>query len=195
MKIVFATSNQNKAKEIQKILPSFIQILTLKDLELDEDIPETADTMEGNAVLKSEYIVKRFGIDCFADDSGLEIEALDGEPGVYSARYAGEERDDEKNLQLVLNKMEKITNRTARFKTVIALSVKDKMHLFEGIVEGKIGYQKKGVMGFGYDPIFEPEDCGKTFAEMSIDEKNKYSHRARAIEKMIQFIELNGVKE
>lgn len=194
MKLVFATSNQNKAKEIQKILPSFIQIMTLKDLELDDDIPETADTMEGNAILKSEYIVKRFGIDCFADDSGLEIEALEGAPGVYSARYAGEERDDEKNLQLVLSKMEKTTNRRARFKTVIALSVKNQMHLFEGIVEGKIGYHKKGELGFGYDPIFEPENCGKTFAEMAIDEKNKYSHRARAMEKMIRFIESNGIE-
>lgn len=194
MKLVFATSNQNKAKEIQKILPSSIEVLTLKDLEIDEDIPETAHTMEGNAVLKVEYVVKQFCVDCFADDSGLEIEALNWEPGVYSARYAGEERDDEKNLQLVLDKMEKIENRKARFKTVIALFLKDKMYLFEGIVEGKIGYHKKGELGFGYDPIFEPEGCGKTFAEMSIDEKNKYSHRARAMEKMIQFITLNEIK-
>lgn len=194
MKLVFATANQHKAEEIQKKLPSLIQVLTLKDLELKEEIPETAETMEGNAVLKAEYIAKHFGMDCFADDSGLEIEALNGEPGVYSARYAGSERDDEKNLQLVLKKMKGVTNRNARFKTVIALSVNNKIHLFEGIINGKIRHEKKGTMGFGYDPIFEPENAGVTFAEMSVEEKNNLSHRARAVEKMIQFIASNEMQ-
>lgn len=191
MKIVFATSNQNKAIEVQKLLPETIQILTLNDLDINEDIPETANTFEGNAIQKAEYIVNRFGIDCFADDSGLEIEVLNGEPGVFSARYAGADRDDNKNTELVLKKMEEFTDRKARFKTVIALHLNNKLHLFEGIVKGKIRYERSGTDGFGYDPIFEPENSNKTFAEMSLEEKNILSHRAKAVEKMIQFLESN----
>ncbi len=188
MKILFATSYVHKAEEIQKMLPNDFEISTLKDLNLQEEIPETADTIEGNARLKVEYIIEHFGIDCFADDTGLEIEALNGEPGVHSARYAGPERDGVKNLELVLERLNGVENRKARFKTVIAFSFRGEIHLFEGIVEGKIRLEKSGKEGFGYDPVFEPEDCGKTFAEMALDEKNKMSHRARAFEKLILFL-------
>jgi XTP/dITP diphosphohydrolase len=188
MKILFATSNKNKALEIQKLIPEGFEILTLNDIDLHEEIPETSDTIEGNAVQKTNYIVENFGINCFADDTGLEIEALNDEPGVYSARYAGEEKDSNKNMDLVLKKMEGITNRKARFKTIISLSLDNKSYLFEGIVEGIIRKDKTGNLGFGYDPIFEPENKGKTFAEMTIKEKNSISHRARAFEKMIHFL-------
>lgn len=188
MKILFATSNENKANEIRQLLPSTIELITLKDIEITEDIPETSPTIEGNAKQKADYITTHFNINCFADDTGLEINALNGEPGVYSARYAGEQRSDEDNMQLVLDKLKSKEDRSARFKTVIALTIDKQQHLFEGIVNGTIRTEKSGTNGFGYDPIFEPEDCGKTFAEMDIDEKNSYSHRARAIQKMITFI-------
>ncbi len=188
MKILFATSNKNKAVEIQKLIPEGFEILTLNDIDLQEEIPETSDTIEGNAIQKTNFIVENFGIDCFADDTGLEIEALNGEPGVYSARYAGEEKDPNKNMDLVLKKMKGITNRKARFKTIISLSLDNKSYLFEGIVEGIIRKEKAGNLGFGYDPIFEPENKGKTFAEMTTEEKNNSSHRGRAFEKMIHFL-------
>ncbi len=188
MKILFATSNKNKAVEIQKLIPEGFEILTLNDIDLQEEIPETSDTIEGNAIQKTNFIVENFGIDCFADDTGLEIEALNGEPGVYSARYAGEEKDPNKNMDLVLKKMKGITNRKARFKTIISLSLDNKSYLFEGVVEGIIRKDKVGDLGFGYDPIFEPENIGRTFAEMTIEEKNTISHRGRALEKMIHFL-------
>lgn len=188
MKLVFATHNHNKAKEIQSLVPEGITIVTLDDLLCYEDIPETAPTLEGNAIQKAEYIVKRFNLNVFADDTGLEIEALNREPGVLSARYAGEQRDAKKNMDLVLEKLNGIENRNAQFRTVIALYWDGEMHLFEGIVKGKIRTTKTGEEGFGYDPIFEPENCGKTFAEMNLVEKNKMSHRARALEKMIAFL-------
>ena len=188
MKILFATSNKNKAVEIQKLIPEGFEILTLNDIDLQEEIPETSDTIEGNAIQKTNFIVENFGIDCFADDTGLEIEALNGEPGVYSARYAGEEKDPNKNMDLVLKKMQGITNRKARFKTIISLSLDNKSYLFEGVVEGIIRKDKVGNLGFGYDPIFEPENIGRTFAEMTIEEKNTISHRGRAFEKMIHFL-------
>lgn len=188
MKILFATANQNKANEIQRVLPSEIEIITLKDIDLTEDIPETSDTIRGNAIQKANYIKTHFNINCFADDTGLEIEALGGEPGVYSARYAGEQRDDEDNMALVLEKLQDHEDRSARFKTVIALELKGVLHEFEGIVNGTILKEKRGTNGFGYDPIFEPEQCGKTFAEMTMDEKNQYSHRARATAKMVAFL-------
>ena len=193
MKILFATANKNKVIEIQNILPKGFEILSLNDIDLKEDIPETAETIEGNAIQKIEYIKKFFGIDCFADDSGLEIESLNGEPGVYSARYAGKERDSNKNMDLVLEKMHGLENRNARFKTVIALNLNNKVHVFEGIVDGIICTEKRGLHGFGYDPIFEPNNCGKTFAEMTIDEKNLISHRSIAFEKMLSF--LNSIKK
>jgi XTP/dITP diphosphohydrolase len=188
MKLVFATHNHNKAKEIQSLVPEGITIVTLDDLQCYEDIPETAPTLEGNAIQKAEYIVKRFNLNVFADDTGLEIEALNREPGVISARYAGEQRDAKKNMDLVIEKLNGIENRNAQFRTVIALYWDGEMHLFEGIVTGKIRTTKTGEEGFGYDPIFEPENCGKTFAEMNLVEKNKMSHRARALEKMIAFL-------
>jgi len=188
MKLLFATSNQNKAKEIKAMLPRHVELLTLADIEIKEEIPETSDTIEGNAVQKANHITTHFNVNCFADDTGLEIEALNGEPGVKSARYAGNQRNDEDNMQLVLSKLEDHTNRSARFKTIIALNLDGRQYIFEGIVQGEIRKEKSGVNGFGYDPIFEPEQCGKTFAEMTMQEKNGFSHRARALKKMLNFL-------
>lgn len=194
MKLVFATHNHNKAHEIQAIMPQGIEVVTLDEIQCNEDIPETESTLEGNAKLKAQYIVDQFNMNCFADDTGLEIEALNGEPGVYSARYAGDSRDSNANMDLVLEKLKGKENRNAQFRTAIALYWNGKMHLFEGIVKGRIIQKKRGNDGFGYDPIFEPENCGKTFAEMNLEEKNKVSHRARAIAKMIEFLTLNSLK-
>lgn len=188
MKIVFATSNQNKAREIAKLLPKDFEILTLNDLEITEEIPETAETLEGNAHLKAQYIFERFGIPCFADDTGLEIEALNNRPGVYSARYAGAARSDEANMQRVLEELQAHSNRSARFRTVIALYLPKEQKEFEGIVEGTILANKQGDHGFGYDPIFCPEGENRSFAEMTMEEKNTMSHRARAFAKMIDFL-------
>jgi len=190
MKILFASANKNKAKEIQKLLPSSIEMLTLADIQLTEEIPETSPTIEGNAIQKANYITEHFRLDCFADDTGLEVTALDNAPGVHSARYAGDHRSDSDNMNLVLDGLAASTNRSARFKTVIALNLNGKQHLFKGIVNGEIKTEMIGTNGFGYDPIFEPESCGKTFAQMSMDEKNLYSHRARALSKMIDFLKL-----
>lgn len=188
MKLLFATANVNKAKEIAALLPSSYELLTLRDIDLKEDIPETQNTLEGNAKQKSEYVLNNFNLDCFADDTGLEIPALNNEPGVRSARYAGEQRDSEANMQLVLDRLKGKEDRSARFRTVISLELDGKQYLFEGIVNGTIREGKSGDGGFGYDPIFEPENCGHTFGEMTMDEKNQYSHRARAFEKMINFL-------
>lgn len=188
MKLLFATSNQNKAKEIAALLPNTFELMTLNDIDLKEDIPETQDTLEGNAKQKSEYVLTNFQLDCFADDTGLEIPSLNNEPGVRSARYAGEQRDSEANMQLVLDRLSRKEDRSARFRTVISLELNGKHYFFEGIVNGVIRTEKVGDGGFGYDPIFEPENCGKTFGEMTMDEKNAYSHRARAFEKMIAFL-------
>ena len=191
MKLVFATGNLNKAEEVRSMLPEGTELLTLKDLALKEDIPETAPNLEGNAVLKANYIVDRFGIDCFADDTGLEVYSLNNEPGVLSARYAGEQKNSEDNMNLLLSRLTDKEDRSARFRTVIALHINDEMHTFEGIVEGKIIQEKRGDEGFGYDPIFVPDGYDETFAEMSMDEKNKISHRARAFSKMFEY--LNGL--
>ena len=187
MKILFATSNTNKAKEISEMLPESFELITLKDINLNEEIPETSNTIEGNARQKANYIKDNFKIDCFADDTGLEVAALNNEPGVKSARYAGDHRSDQDNMNLLLNRLEN-KGRNARFKTVIALYINQTYHEFEGIVEGQITLKKTGENGFGYDPIFEPENCGKTFAEMTMDEKNGFSHRGRAVNKMIEFL-------
>jgi XTP/dITP diphosphohydrolase len=160
MKILFATSNQNKAAEIRCMLPSNIELITLNDIAITEDIPETSLTIEGNAKQKADYITEHFNLNCFADDTGLEINALNGEPGVYSARYAGDQRSDSDNMDLVLNKLASINDRSARFKTIIALTIDNQQYLFEGIVNGIIRTKKTGTNGFGYDPIFEPENCG-----------------------------------
>lgn len=188
MELIFSTQNQNKAKEIQKLVPQGIIVKTLKDINCSDDIPETSNTLDGNASLKANYVHNKFHVNCFADDTGLEIEALNMEPGVYSARYAGPERSDDKNMDLVLSKLEGNDNRKAQFRTAVSLIIDGKEHLFEGIVTGEIRKEKTGSEGFGYDPIFEPENSGKTFAEMSTEEKNKVSHRARAFSKMIDFL-------
>lgn len=188
MKLVFATHNHNKAHEIQALLNDQIELITLDDIQCFEEIPETAATLEGNAKMKAAYVVEQFNMNCFADDTGLEIDALNNEPGVYSARYAGEERDPEKNMALVLEKLAHSTNRKARFRTVISLYWQNEFHEFEGIVEGEITTSKSGAKGFGYDPIFKPENSEKTFAEMDLAEKNTMSHRARAFEKMVAFL-------
>ena len=186
--IIFATNNEHKIKEIQSLVGSDFTIITLEQAGIDIDIPEPHDTLQENAYEKAMTIENMTQQNCFSEDTGLEIEALDGEPGVYSARYAGEEKDSNKNMDLVLKKMEGFSNRKARFKTVISLSLDNKSYLFEGIVEGNIRKDKIGNLGFGYDPIFEPENIGRTFAEMTIEEKNTISHRGRAFEKMIHFL-------
>lgn len=188
MKIVFATNNKNKVQEIQNQIPESIQIVTLEDIGCFEDIEETGATLEENAIIKANYVSVKYNLPCFADDTGLEIEALNGEPGVYSARYAGEEKDSEANIQKVLINLNEVSNRKAQFKTVIALNIDSEQYLFIGTVEGEIQNKQKGTGGFGYDPIFEPEHLGKTFAEMTLEDKNKISHRGRAIEKLIVFL-------
>ena len=188
MKLLFATSNKNKLAEIQKMLPSEIELLSLEDINLKTDIPETSSTIEGNAKQKSDYILEHFGIDCFADDTGLEVDALNGEPGVFSARYAGEDKDDAKNRQLLLKNLTDVINRKARFKTIISLEFKGSNYLFEGIVEGEITNKEKGDKGFGYDSIFIPENHDLTFAQLDLATKNKISHRGIAFQKMINFL-------
>lgn len=188
MKIVFASNNKNKVQEIQNQVPESIQIVTLEEIGCFEDIEETGITLEENAIIKANYITEKYNLPCFADDTGLEIEALNGEPGVYSARYAGEEKNSEANMQKVLENLNGVSNRKAQFKTVIALNINNEQYLFTGTVEGEIRNEQKGTNGFGYDPIFEPEHLGKTFAEMTLEDKNKMSHRGRAVEKLIEFL-------
>lgn len=192
MELIFATNNNNKLNEVQSILNSSITLKSLKDINCDIDIPETGNTIEANASQKAMFVNNNYNVDCFADDTGLEIEALDGEPGVYSARYAGEAKSAEKNMQLVLDKLNGITNRKARFKTVISLIIEKKEYQFEGIVNGTITEIRTGVEGFGYDPIFIPNGFSQTFAEMDSSVKNKISHRALAVAKLIEF--LNQIK-
>lgn len=188
-KLVFATNNAHKLDEISSILGEKVELLSLKDIHCHVDIPETADTLEGNAMLKAEYIYKNYGLDCFADDTGLEVEALNGAPGVYSARYAGgEEHNAEANMQKLLQNMQGVQNRKAQFRTAICLILDGKKHLFEGIVKGEIIKEKRGSSGFGYDPIFVPEGYTNTFAEMGNETKNKISHRALAVEKLCRFL-------
>ena len=188
-KLVFATNNAHKLDEISAILGEKVELLSLKDIHCDIDIPETSDTLEGNAMLKAEYIYEHYGLDCFADDTGLEVEALNGEPSVYSARYAGGEgHNAEANMQKLLQNMQGVQNRKAQFRTVICLITNGKKHLFEGIVKGEIIKEKRGGSGFGYDPIFMPEGYDKTFAELGNETKNKISHRALAVEKLCRFL-------
>ena len=189
MNLIFATQNQNKAKEIQLLMPDGINVLTLNDIGCEEDIPETASTLQGNASIKSAYVVEHYQKDCFADDTGLEIDALNGEPGVHSARYAGSNNDSNANMELVLQKMEEQTNRNARFRTIISLRLNGEEHLFEGIVNGTIRTSKSGIEGFGYDPIFQPDGYDITFSKMSMQEKNSISHRGRAIRKLVDFLQ------
>lgn len=187
-KLVFATQNSNKVKEINALLPEAFKIVSLKDIDCNEDIPETSNTLRGNALLKANYVKEMYHVDCFADDTGLEIEALQGAPGVYSARYAGPGRNAEQNMDLVLTNLKDETNRNAKFTTVIALIYKGKQFEFTGICKGIITKNKSGNGGFGYDPIFQPLGYQKTFAELSLEEKNKISHRGKAFAQLIDFL-------
>lgn len=188
MKLVFATNNKHKLEEVKKIIGSEFEILSLSDINCVEDIPETQNTIEGNASQKSAYIFNKYRLNCFADDTGLEIEALNGEPGVYSARYAGEGCSFDDNIDLVLEKLKGVTNRNAEFKTVISLIINGDEHQFTGIIKGTMLKERKGISGFGYDPIFLPLDYKQSFAELSSEEKNKISHRGIASRKLADFL-------
>ena len=189
LQLVFASNNNNKIKEIQQLVPTDIQILSLKDIGCEADIPETADTIEGNAILKANYVTEHYGYPCFADDSGLEIDALNGAPGVYSARYAGSQRNDNDNMNKVLEKLQNETNRKANFKTVIALNMNGEQHLFTGIINGEIIHEKRGTNGFGYDPVFVADGYQKTFAELTMEEKSTISHRGKAVKQLVSFLQ------
>ena len=189
MKLVFASNNKNKIQEIQALVPNTIQIVSLEEIGCIEDIPETADTIEGNAILKANYVTEKYGFDCFADDTGLEVEALNGAPGVYSARYAGEQKDANDNMDKLLSELKDKSNRKANFKTVIALNLNGKQILFTGIINGKIIEEKIGTNGFGYDPIFVADEYEKTFAELTMEEKSTISHRGIAVKELILFLQ------
>lgn len=188
MKIIFATNNAHKLSEVQAVLGDSFELVTPRMCGVEEDIPETAATLEGNASQKSHYLYEKTGLDCFADDTGLEVEALGGEPGVHSARYATDGHDFGANNRLLLKNLEGVENRRARFRTVISLIEGGEEHLFEGIVEGRIIDRESGSEGFGYDPLFVPDGFDRTFAEMSADEKNAISHRGRAVRKLVAYL-------
>lgn len=188
MKLVFATNNLNKLAEVQKMLPNSIELLSLKDINCTEDIEETATTLEGNAKIKANHITEKYGYNCFADDTGLEVEVLNGEPGVYSARYAGEPANAENNMNKLLAELNTVSNRKAQFRTSICLNLNGEQFLFDGICNGAILETKQGEKGFGYDPVFKPEGYTKSFAQMSSEEKNNISHRGLAIKKLVQFL-------
>lgn len=188
MEIVFASNNKNKIAEIQHMLPSNIQILSLQDIGCHVDIPETADTIEGNAVLKANYVTEHYRYDCFADDTGLEVTALNGAPGVYSARYAGAHKSPDDNMDKLLDELQDKPDRSAQFKTVIALNLKGRQYLFTGIVKGEITPDKAGDQGFGYDPIFKSEGHDRTFAQLSMQEKAALGHRGKAVRQLIDFL-------
>lgn len=188
MKLVFATNNRHKLDEVRAIVGDRVEVLSLNDIECHDEIPETADTLQGNALIKARYIYDKYGLDCFADDTGLEVEALGGEPGVYSARYAGEECSSEANMQKLLHNLTGKSNRNAQFRTVIALIINGEEKLFNGIVKGSITEEKRGDSGFGYDPIFIPEGFSESFAQMSSEQKNSISHRYRATEQLSNYL-------
>ncbi len=188
MQLVFATNNANKIKEVQALIPNHIKLLSLADILCIEDIPETQATIEGNAIQKADYIKTNYGYDCFADDTGLEVAALNGEPGVFSAHYAGPQRNTEDNMNKLLLELKDKPTRSAQFKTVIALQLNGKLETFTGICEGEITEDKHGDKGFGYDPIFKAEGYDKTFAEISLEEKNTIGHRGKAVQQLIQFL-------
>lgn len=191
MKLVFATHNANKLREVQALMPEGVQLLSLDDIDCHEDIPETADTIEGNAIIKAKYVKEHYGLDCFADDTGLEVKALNGAPGVYSARYAGPENNAQANMQKLLDALQEVPDRSARFKTVMALAMGEQMLLFPGICEGEITSTQAGEQGFGYDPIFLPNGYSQTFAQMDQQEKGAISHRGRALALLVEH--LNGI--
>ena len=188
MKLVFATNNKHKLQEVRDIMGSGVEVLSLNDINCHDDIPETADTLQGNALIKARYIYEKYGIDCFADDTGLEVEALGGEPGVYSARYAGEECNSEANMHKLLHNLTGKKNRNAQFRTVIALIIDGKEMLFNGIVKGTITEEKRGTSGFGYDPVFIPEGFSESFAQMGNVVKNSISHRYRATQELSNYL-------
>jgi XTP/dITP diphosphohydrolase len=190
MQLVFASNNKNKIKEIQLLLPDSIQILSLEDIGCTEEIPETATTIEGNAILKANYVSQKYGYDCFADDSGLEVDALNGEPGVFSARYAGEPKNDENNIDKLIANLNGIDNKKANFKTVIFLNLNGEQHLFTGIINGKIIEERIGTNGFGYDPIFVADGYQQTFAELTLEEKARISHRGIAVQKLMNYLHI-----
>lgn len=194
MKIVFATNNKHKLEEIKKISKGQLEILSLSDINCHEDIPETGDTLKENALIKAQFVKERFGLDCFADDTGLEVEALNNAPGIYSSRYAGPKCDPDDNMQKLLHDLKNKESRKAQFRTVIALIFNGEEHYFEGIIRGEIIYQKEGNNGFGYDPIFKPTGYNKTFGELSDEIKNSLSHRAIATKKLVAFL-LNQKKQ
>jgi XTP/dITP diphosphohydrolase len=194
MELIFATNNKHKLREINSIIGEEIILRDLSDVNITEDIPEKEPTLEGNALAKARYVHRRTGLNVFADDTGLETEALNGMPGVHSARFAGESKDSDANIAKLEKMLERKLNRNARFRTVIALIFNDKEYLFEGTVSGKIIDEKRGREGFGYDPVFIPEGFSKTFAEMSLVEKNKLSHRAKALDKLKDFLQLQQDK-
>lgn len=188
MKICFATNNKKKIEEVKAALGPNFTVVSLEEIGCHEELPETGDTLHHNAFEKAKFVHHHYGIDCFADDTGLEVDALNGAPGVYSGRYAGEPRSDERNIELLLKTLENVDNRKARFRTVIALLFNGKEYSFEGIAEGEILKEKSGYGGFGYDPIFRPSGFDKTFAELSLDEKNKISHRGKAVQALARFL-------
>lgn len=188
MQLVFATNNKNKIKEVQALIPEHIKLLSLEDIGCTEDVPETQNTIEGNAKQKAEYVKERYGYDCFADDTGLEVSALNGEPGVYSARYAGAQRDANDNMDKLLVNLENKDYRNAQFKTVVALHINNALHSFTGICEGEITMTKQGEKGFGYDPIFKPMGYTQTFAEMTLEIKNKIGHRGKAVAQLVNYL-------
>jgi len=187
-KLVFATNNRHKLEEVSDVLKGHLEILSLKEINCFDDIPETADTLEGNALLKAEHVFHRYNYDCFADDTGLEVEALDGRPGVYSARYGGEDQNAERNMKKLLDELDGKTNRRAQFRTVIALIEGGTVNYFEGKIEGQIIESRRGTTGFGYDPVFVPDGYSQTFAELGSELKNKISHRALAVQALIQYL-------
>lgn len=188
MKLIFATNNKHKLEEVAQLLTEQFQLITLAEAGIHADIPETADTLEGNASIKSRFVFELTDLNCFADDTGLEVEALNGAPGVYSARYAGEKCSFADNVNKLLHEMQDKDNRAAKFRTVISLILDEKEYFFEGVVDGEITREVNGTDGFGYDPVFKPTGFEKTFAEMTLEEKNKISHRARAVEKLVEFL-------
>ena len=188
MQLVFATNNQNKIKEVQSMLPKGISILSLEDIGCFEDIPETQPTIEGNAIQKANYVTSKYGYDCFADDTGLEVGSLDGAPGVYSARYAGPQRNANDNMNKLLEALQNKSNRSAQFKTVVALHLKGTLTLFTGICPGEITTEKQGEKGFGYDPIFKAKGYDQTFAEITLEEKNTIGHRGKAVKQLVDFL-------
>jgi len=188
MKICFATNNVKKIEEVKAALGEDFTLVSLAEIGCHEELPETGDTLEHNAFQKARHVYDNYGVSCFADDTGLEVEALDMAPGVYSGRFAGEPRSDERNINLLLEKLEGAQNRKARFRTVIALILEGEEHRFDGMAEGEITHERSGTAGFGYDPVFRPEGHEETFAEMSMEDKNRISHRGRAVQKLIEFL-------